>query len=115
MIELKGEIMKEQHIAISTDKIEAAVSDYTARLEVEPCSYIPNQYGLWRTECLNVSIRKDAACTPGELRHLGWEDPTAEEFSQDTDVNGIVSECFSPQQQADEINEVWPVANYQTY
>ena len=104
--------MKKLHIAISTDKIEETVSDYTARLGSEPCSYIANEYALWRTEFLNVSVRQDASCAPGELRHLGWEDPSAQEFSQDTDVNGIVWERFSAQQQADEINELWPAANY---
>lgn len=105
--------MKKLHIAISTDKIEATVSDYTIRFGEEPCSYIPNEYALWRTESLNVSIRQDASCTPGELRHLGWEDSSAPEFSQETDVNGIVWERFSAQQQADEINELWPAVNYQ--
>jgi len=43
---------------------------------------------------------------------LGWEDSTAPQFSQTTDVNGIVWEKFSAQQQADEINEIWPEANF---
>ena len=105
--------MNKLHIAISTDKIEETVSDYTIRLGAEPCTYIENEYALWRTDFLNVSIRQDVKCTPGELRHLGWEDSSAQEFSQDTDVNGIVWERFSAQQQADEINELWPEANYQ--
>lgn len=105
--------MKKLHIAISTNKIDETVKDYSARLGVEPCSYIANEYALWRTEFLNLSIRQDTSCKPGELRHLGWEDPTAKEFSQDTDVNGIVWEHFSAKHQADEINELWPVANYQ--
>jgi hypothetical protein len=104
--------MKKLHIAISTDKIEETVSDYSARLGAEPCSYIAGEYALWRTEFLNVSIRQDSTCTSGELRHLGWEDPTAQAFSQETDVNGIVWERFSAQQQADEINDIWPSANY---
>jgi hypothetical protein len=57
-------------------------------------------------------VRQDAACGVGSLRHLGWEDPTASEFIQDTDVNGIVWERFTAQHQADEINEIWPEANY---
>ncbi len=105
--------MKKLHIAISTDKIEETVTDYTSRLGAEPCSYIPGEYALWRTESLNLSIRQDTTCAPGELRHLGWEDPTAQELSKDKDVNGIVWEFFNAQQQADEINEVWPNASYQ--
>lgn len=100
------------HIAIATNKIEAAIADYTRRLEIPPCSFVSGQYALWRTETLNISIRQDDSCKPGELRHLGWEDGSASEFSQDTDVNGIVWERFNAQHQADEINEIWQDANY---
>ena len=93
--------MKKLHIAISTDKIEETVLDYTARIGAAPCSYISGEYALWRTDFLNVSIRQDTTCSPGELRHLGWEDPSAQEFSQSKDVNGIVWENFSAQQQAE--------------
>ena len=105
--------MKKLHIAISTNEIGQSVQDYTDRLGVKPCSVVPGQYALWRTESLNISIRQDASCKPGELRHLGWEDPSATEFSQDSDVNGITWERFTAGQQADEINEFWPEANYQ--
>jgi hypothetical protein len=87
--------MKKLHIAISTDKIEATIADYSARLGVQPCSFIPGAYALWRTESLNVSVRQDATCEVGCLR------------------NGIVWERFTAQHQADEINEIWPEANYQ--
>lgn len=105
--------MKKIHIAISTNKIEETIKDYSARLEAKPCSVVTGEYALWRTETLNLSIRQDPKCTSGELRHLGWEDSTTTEFSQDTDVNGIVWEKFTAQQQADEINELWPQANYE--
>tara|TARA_R110001599_G_scaffold69522_1_gene195964 strand:+ start:598 stop:993 length:396 start_codon:yes stop_codon:yes gene_type:complete len=112
-IKLKGQIVKRLHIAISTNKIEETIKDYTIRLGVEPCSFIPNEYALWRTDYLNVSIRQDPTCKPGELRHLGWEDNSALEFSEEKDINGIKWERFSAQQQADEINELWPEAKYQ--
>ena len=104
--------MKKFHIAISTNKIEETVVDYTARLGVEPCSYIEHEYALWRTESLNVSVRQNSSCATGELRHLGWEDTSAKNFSKDIDVNGIVWERFTAQHQADEINEIWPEANF---
>lgn len=104
--------MKKLHIALSTDKIEESIKDYTIRLGVEPCSHIANEYALWRTNILNVSIRQDSSCKPGELRHLGWEDSSASEFSEDKDVNGITWERFSAQQQADEINALWREAKY---
>jgi hypothetical protein len=105
--------MRKLHLAIATDKIEQTIEDYSQRLGEAPCSTVAGEYALWRTATLNVSVRQDLTCSPGELRHLGWEDPDAESFSQDTDVNGIVWERFNAQQQADEINEIWSQANYQ--
>ncbi len=105
--------MKKLHIAISTDQIDATVADYSLRVGAPPCVFIAGEYALWRTDTLNLSVRQDPACAPGTLRHLGWEDPSAESFTQDTDVNGIVWERFSARQQADEINQIWPAAQYQ--
>ena len=106
-------MIKKLHIAISTNKINETINDYTIRLSVEPCLCVPNEYALWRTDSLNVSIRQDSSCTLGYFRHLGWEDDSAEEFSQDIDVNGIIWEYFNAQQQADEVNELWSEINYQ--
>ena len=105
--------MKKLHISISTNKLEESIKDYSARLGEVPCSFVENEYALWRTDTLNVSIRRDEKCEPGMLRHLGWEDSSTTEFTSDTDVNGIVWEKFTDQQQADEINELWPQAHYQ--
>tara|TARA_R110002096_G_scaffold379_2_gene2269 strand:- start:7924 stop:8247 length:324 start_codon:yes stop_codon:yes gene_type:complete len=104
--------LKKLHIAISTNKIDETIQDYSVRLGVEPCSFVKGEYALWRTDTLNVSIRQDLSCPSGELRHLGWEDNEASSFSNEKDVNGITWESFSAQQQADEINELWPEANY---
>ena len=105
--------MKKLHIAIATDKIEETIKDYSVRLGVNPCSSIHGEYALWRTETLNVSVRYDPTCVRGALRHLGWEDQNVSKFTQETDINGIVWEQFSAQLQADEINKLWPEANYQ--
>ena len=105
--------MKKLHIAISTNKIDESIEDYSNRLGTRPCSFIHNEYALWRTESLNLSIRRDSSCTSGELRHLGWEDTSAKSFSEEKDINGITWELFSAEQQAEEINELWPEANYQ--
>lgn len=104
--------MNKLHIAISTDNIEGSIKDYSARLGSEPCSFVLNEYALWRTETLNFSIRQDPKCAPGQLRHLGWEDNLASSFSEEKDINGITWERFSSLQQAEEINELWPEANY---
>ena len=106
--------MNKIHIAISTNKIKETVVDYTLRLGVQPCCFIEDEYALWRTNTLNLSIRQDPSSIPGSLRHLGWEDPTAISFSKSIDVNGIVWERFSAQLQADEINNLWPRAKYHT-
>jgi len=104
--------MKKLHIALSTNDIDKTIEDYTHRIGVKPCAIVKGQYALWRTDSLNLSIRQDSKCNPGQLRHLGWEDRLAEKFSVDTDVNGILWERFNAQQQADEINETWPDTNY---
>ncbi|MGB5636597.1 MAG: hypothetical protein WBM44_21605 [Waterburya sp.] len=105
--------MKKLHLAISTNDIEATVKDYSIRFNAQPCLVIAGEYALWRTPTLNVSIRKDKSCSPGSLRHLGWEDPTASMMSTESDVNGIVWENFTVEQQAAEIREIWPEINYQ--
>lgn len=105
--------MNKFHIAISTNNIDETVKDYSARLGSEPCSVVKGEYALWRTETLNVSIRHDKDCTTGSLRHLGWEDSNTSDFSEETDVNGIVWEKFTADQQADEINAFWPQAKYE--
>ena len=105
--------MKKLHLALSTDNISETVVDYTNRLGAEPCLVIPGEYALWRTEHVNLSIRQDPTRSPGALRHLGWEDPTATEFTVDTDVNGVMWERFHAGHQADEINELWPDARYE--
>ena len=104
--------MKRLHLAIATKNIEATVSDYSKRFGCEPCVIVPAQYALWRTKSLNVSVRQDSSCKSGELRHMGWEDPTAVTFSEDSDVNGVTWETFTAEQQAEEIEEAWPGTMY---
>ena len=82
--------MKKLHLALATHDIAATVADYTTRLECTPEVVVPGVYALWRTASLNLSVRFDKQCAPGELRHLGWEDAVATEFSSEKDVNGIL-------------------------
>ena len=105
--------MKKLHLAISTNDIEATVKDYSQRLSAQPCLVVAGEYALWRTDTLNVSVRKDKSCSPGSLRHLGWEDPSVSSFSAETDINGIVWEKFTASQQAAEIKEIWSEVDYQ--
>lgn len=103
--------MRRFHLAISTNNITASVADYSQRLGAEPVLVVPEEYALWRTERLNVSIRQDPNCKPGEVRHVGWEDDRAESFSAERDVNGLLWERFSPTAQVAEIKSLWPSAN----
>lgn len=100
--------MKKIHFSIATQNILASIEDYSRRIGQSPCVVVDNEYALWRTQSINFSIRYDELAKPGELRHLGWEDETATEFSSDKDVNNIVWECFSSKQQANEIQALWP-------
>ena len=105
--------MKKIHLAIATNDIVATVKDYSQRLGCKPIVVVPNEYALWRSESFNISIRQDSSCKPGELRHLGWEDPNAQEFTTSTDVNGLLWESFTAKQQAVEIEETWPGTGYE--
>lgn len=106
--------MRKLHLAISTDSIEDTIEDYSQRLQCRPCVVVPGEYALWRTDILNLSVRKDDSYRPGELRHLGWEDPTIEKYTIDRDINGIIWEQISAAQQADEIEAAWPGTGYNT-
>lgn len=100
------------HLAISTEDVDRTVEDYTRRLGFDPCVVVPGEYALWRSDTVNLSVRHDTTVAAGSLRHLGWEDSAATEFSTDRDVNGIVWEYFSAAHQADEIKDAWPGTGY---
>lgn len=101
--------MKRLHIAIGVSNIGRSVRDYSRRLGRKPSVVIPSQYALWRTPQVNLSIRK-VSRGAGRLRHLGWEDSSVPQFTQETDVNGIVWERFTAAQQDEEIRQAWPKA-----
>jgi hypothetical protein len=96
------------HLALGVSDVARSVPAYALRFGCEPSVHIPNEYALWRTGQVNFSIRR--ADGPAALRHLGWEDPTATCFSEETDVNGIVWERFTEQEQLAEIERYWPEA-----
>lgn len=104
--------MRKIHLAIATNNLDASIADYSERLASQPCVVVAGEYALWRTESLNLSIRRDESCAVGTIRHLGWEDPRAVGFTSDVDVNGILWERFSSLTQAAEIKAIWPEVNY---
>jgi len=103
--------MRKLHIAIAVADVAASVKDYTVRLGSKPVLVIDDEYALWRMPHLNLSIRRTAEGI-GIVRHLGWEDDRATEFTTDIDINGIFWETFSAQLQAEEIRKAWPDIDY---
>jgi catechol 2,3-dioxygenase-like lactoylglutathione lyase family enzyme len=101
--------MRRIHVALAVRDYDAAVRDYTRRLGAEPCGTVQGVYALWRTEEVNLSIRVNPSAA-GTLRHLGFEDASASEFTQEEDAEGIVWERFAPAHQDAEIRAHWPEA-----
>ena len=101
--------MNRIHVALGVVDVSASIADYSRRLGCRPAAVVAGEYALWRTAQVNLSIRRTSGET-GPLRHLGWEDPGAARFTQETDVNGIVWERFSAELQNQEIKDVWPGA-----
>jgi hypothetical protein len=94
--------MKRVHVAISVENLSASIEDYNRIFDTKPSVIVPDIYALWRTDIINFSINQNKEIS-GSLRHLGFEDSEAEEFSEKTDVNQIVWEKFSADQQMQEI------------
>ena len=109
MVIQRGRAVRRFHIALSVGDIGESIADYSRRLDAAPDIVVPGEYALWRTDSLNFSIRRSPE-PPGALRHLGWEDATAPDFSAQTDVNGVVWEHFCQETQAKEIQRLWPDA-----
>lgn len=104
---IKITVMKKLHLALGVENIEKSVQDYTEKFQSEPCVVIKNEYALFRTETVNLSIRKVNKSQLG-LRHLGWEDDEYESFSEEKDCNGITWEFFNKGAQIEEILKAWP-------
>ena len=99
--------MQKIHLALAVTNLSESITDYTERLESEPCLVIQNQYALWRTELLNLSITQTHHEKAG-FRHLGWEDDQAKGFTSSEDTNGITWEHFDFSSQIKAIEQKWP-------
>ena len=104
--------MKKLHIAIGVDNIEDSVKQYSIEFNESPVLIIPGEYALWRTDSLNVSIRKTKPEKIGKLRHLGWEKESVDKFTLKKDCNGIEWEEFDALLQEEEIKSIWPDVKY---
>ncbi|SDH87791.1 hypothetical protein [Paraburkholderia phenazinium] len=90
--------MKRFHIALAVADLTASIADYSERLGQPPSAVVPGLYAMWRTDLLNFSINE----TPekaGQLRHVGFEDDSAQGYSSSVDVNGLEWELFPVQEQ----------------
>lgn len=94
------------HIALMVDDLERSVADYNQRLGAEPVVVVAGIYALWRTAEVNLSVTVGSGGAD-RLRHLGFEDDAAPEVTESRDVNGIVWEHFSAEQQSREIEVVY--------
>ncbi len=101
--------MKRFHIALAVANLDASIADYSRRLGQQPTAIVPGAYAMWRTDLLNFSINENAA-QAGLLRHVGFEDDTAEGFAKTRDVNGIEWEQFSPAEQDQRIIDTYGIA-----
>lgn len=98
--------MRRIHIALTVSSIADSVEDYTDRIGENPTVVVRGKYAMWRIDQMNFSINEIPERT-GQLRHLGFEDDSAIEFSAETDTNDIVWELFSPQAQDEKIVEIY--------
>ena len=99
--------MKRFHLALGVSDVESSADDSSQRLGCRPGLLIFGEYALWRTDAVNLSIRKVSHEEGKALRHLGWEDPLSPTFPAERDVNGILRERFTADQQAAEIRQTW--------
>jgi hypothetical protein len=99
------------HIAISVKDIETSIEEYNKFLKCSPVLIVKNEYALWRTKEINLSLRKTDE-HPGVIRHIGFESEKHKGFNSFTDSNGVLWELFDKEAQAKEINDLWDNANY---
>lgn len=98
-------------MASAVGDLRGAVEAYNRFLGARPALVVPEQYALYRTPQLNLSLRKTDDA-PGTIRHLGFEDERASAFTEFKDNDGVVWERFTAEQQAQEIRAVWPEVEY---
>ena len=98
------------HIAISVSDISKSVNQYTVFLKQKPILVIPDQYASWRTNKINLSLRKTNEML-GTIRHLGFEDDSFSSFNTFTDNNGVLWDTFNKVDQKHKIQTIWPFIN----
>ena len=69
--------MKRFHTVLGLSDVEASADDYSQRLGCRPDLLIPGEYALWRTDAVNLSIRK-----------------VSHEEGRRSDISGGKTRCF---------------------
>lgn len=100
--------MKRFHIALAVCDLDESIADYSTRLGQVPSAVVPGKYAMWRTALLNFSINQQPQHA-GQLRHIGFEDDSAQGFTSTPDVNDIEWELFSAKEQDARIVEMYGV------
>ncbi|KAG7667725.1 hypothetical protein NADE_002634 [Nannochloris sp. 'desiccata'] len=95
------------HIAIAVADLEASIAAYSLKFGRQPELIRKEAYALWRTDLLNFSISVDPE-NAGHVRHLGFEDASSTAMTAEYDVNGLLWERFTYQQQRTEIDIHYP-------
>jgi hypothetical protein len=102
-------VMKKRfHLAIGVKNIEDSIQEYTNRFGCKPVIVVKNEYALFKTDCLNVSIRKVITSDIG-VRHVGWESEKYTGFEEEKDCNGLIWETFREEDQMKEIKGLWSI------
>jgi hypothetical protein len=97
--------MKKFHISVSVGDFNKSVDEYSEKLGCLPEVVVDDRYALWRNEILNFSISKKAGQEAGIIRHIGFEDPSLNDFSEEQDCNNITWEFFDKLSQQKEIKD----------
>jgi len=98
--------MKKFHTSIAVKNLQESIEKYSRKLECQPCVVIAEKYALWRTEGLNFSVSQKPEIA-GHVKHIGFENPNAQKFTEEHDCNGIMWEEFTAAMQINEIEEVY--------
>ena len=98
--------MKKFHISIAVKNLDESIKEYSQKLGCEPCVVIVERYALWRTDTLNFSISQKPEIA-GTVKHIGFENSDAQNFTETHDCNGLMWEEFTAEMQRNEIEEVY--------
>jgi len=63
--------MKSFYLSLGVADMESSADEYTRRLGCRPDLLIPGEYALWRTDAVNLSIRKVGHVEVGLARGMG--------------------------------------------